>query len=219
MVIGRSGHADRRDHGLSKRAHRFRSTLRYFAVLNIEVNRRTNKYPPREQIGRVLWWFGKLIFKLTPRPFHLVRRIILRIFGARIGRAVQVYPDVDVFFPWKLTIGDWSALGSGVRVYNLGQITIGERATISQRAHLCAGSHDYSMPDLPLIKSEVQIGDDVWIATEAFIGPGVHVGTGAIAGARAVVVKSVPEWTIVVGNPAAPIKKRVLHRSAVPSRS
>jgi len=112
--------------------------------------------------------------------------------------------------PWNLSIDDWSAIGEDAYIYNLGQITIGKRTTISHRAHLCAGTHDYTKAALPLLKPPVNIKDQAWICADAFVGPGVTVGEGAIIGARAVVVKDVEAWTIAVGNPAQPVKKREL---------
>ena len=57
-------------------------------------------------------------------------------------------------------------------------------------------------------KGDIIIGNDVWIGYEAVILAGVHIGDGAIIGARAVVTKDVPPYTIVGGVPAKPIKKR-----------
>lgn len=57
-------------------------------------------------------------------------------------------------------------------------------------------------------KGDIIIGNDVWIGYEAVILAGVTIGNGAIIGARAVVTKDVPPYTIVGGVPAKPIKKR-----------
>ena len=110
--------------------------------------------------------------------------------------------------PWNLEIGDWSAIGEGALIYSLGKVTIGTRATISHRAHLCAGTHDYTSPSLPLIKPPITIGDQCWICADSFIGPNVTIGEGAVVGARAVATKDVEPWSIVAGNPAKRIKER-----------
>lgn len=133
---------------------------------------------------------------------------MLRLFGATVGKHVNIYSTATVYMPWNLTIGDWSAIGEYAFIYNLGPITIGNRVTISQRAHLCAGTHDYRKPSLPLLKPPIIIHDQAWICADAYVGPGLTVGEGAIVGARAVVVKNVEPWMIVGGNPAKPIKKR-----------
>jgi putative colanic acid biosynthesis acetyltransferase WcaF len=132
------------------------------------------------------------------------------MFGAEVGRHVHVYPSVRVFAPWALRIGDYSAIGDEAILYNLGPIHIGCSVTVSQRAHLCAGTHDYSRADLPLLKPSIIVDDQVWICADAFVGPGVRVGHGAVVGACTVVIRDVPAWTVVVGNPAREIKKRVL---------
>jgi putative colanic acid biosynthesis acetyltransferase WcaF len=125
-----------------------------------------------------------------------------------VGRNVNIYPSSVIYFPWQLEIGDWSAIGEDALIYNLGRVTIGERVTISHRAHLCAGTHDYRKSDMPLLKPPIVVKDQAWICANAFVGPGVTVGQGAIVAAAAVVMRDVPDWQIVAGNPAVPVKKR-----------
>jgi len=109
-----------------------------------------------------------------------------------------------------LTLGEQASIGEWALIYNLGPVMIGDRATISHRAHLCAGTHDYRDPTLPLLRLPIEIGPQAWVCAEAFVGPGRRVGEGAIVGAAAVVVSDVPDWEIVAGNPARIIKRRVL---------
>ena len=178
---------------------------------DIQSNRSAQKYTADEQLRRVSWSLGKLFFRFSPRPCFGWRRFVLRCFGAKIGRHVHFYPTAKIYFPWNLTVGDWSAVGEDALIYNLGPVTLGEKVTISHRAHLCAGTHDYSQPDLPLLKPPIEIKSGAWICADAFVGPGVVVGEGAVVGARAVVVKNVEPWSIVAGNPAREIKKREVH--------
>src|SRR5690606_40555832 len=86
------------------------------------------------------------------------RRAVLRAFGARIGRDVRIHPTVRIAVPWNLSIDDEAAVGDRAILYSLGRITIGKRATISQYAHLCAGSHDYRRRDLQLLKLPIIVG-------------------------------------------------------------
>ena len=183
------------------------------AQLDISANRATRKYTRPELVWRVMWVFGQRMFQHSPRPCFGWRRFLLRSFGATVGRHVNTYPSTRIYFPWNLVVGDWSALGEDVLIYNLGSIEIGPKVTISHRAHLCAGTHDYTRSDLPLLKPPIRIENQAWICAEAFVGPGVVVGQGAVVGARAVVTQDVPPWTIVVGNPARPIGHRELHCS------
>lgn len=176
--------------------------------LDIAANRRASKWSARAQAGRILWALAHPLFALSPRPLWGWRRLLLRLFGARIGSDVHVYPSVRITIPWNLAIGDETAIGEGVILYALGPITIGRQVTVSQHAHLCAGSHDYRDPAMPLLKPPVTIGDGAWICADAFVGPGVTIGAGAIAGARAVLVADVPAHAIVGGNPARQIGQR-----------
>ena len=100
-------------------------------------------------------------------------------------------------------------VGSRVTVYNLGRVTVGAHTVVSQDAYLCAGTHDYTDPTLPLMRPTITIGDGVWVAAGAFVGPGVTVGHNSVVGARAVVVRDVPEGVVVAGNPARVVRPRV----------
>jgi putative colanic acid biosynthesis acetyltransferase WcaF len=181
-----------------------------FTSLNIEKNRKATKYTLKEYMLRTLWGLCSPLFRFSPRPFFGWRRLILRLFGATIGEQVHIYNSATIYMPWNLEIGDWSSIGEHVFVYNLGRVSIGKKATLSHRAHICAGTHDYTLPDLPLQKPPIAISNQVWVCADAFVGPGVVVGEGAVVGARAVVMKDIPPWTVVAGNPARIVKKRVL---------
>ncbi len=181
--------------------------------LDIGGNRAAAKYPVSVQLRRVCWAFGRLLFRIIPRPLYGPRRALLRLFGAKIGTRVNIANTATIYFPWNLEIGDWSAIGEHAYIYNLGKICVGEKSTISQRAHLCAGSHDYVDPRLPLLTPPITIGSQVWVCADAFVGPGVSVGEGAVVGACAVATKNVEAWDIVAGNPAQFVKKRELSES------
>jgi putative colanic acid biosynthesis acetyltransferase WcaF len=176
--------------------------------LDTAGNHAARKYSRAEQAQRMCWGLGRWMIRLSPRPCFAWRRAILRLFGARIGKNVNVYSSTYLYMPWNVDIGDWAALGEDVLVYSLGKVTIGRNASVSYRSHLCAGTHDFRDPALPLLKPPVVIEEGVWIGTEAFIGPGVTVHAGAIVGARAVVVKDVEPMVIVAGNPARIVGRR-----------
>ena len=134
---------------------------------------------------------------------------MLRLFGAKIGRGGKIYPSADIMFPWNLEIGDHAVISWKVIIYNLGKITIGPNTIISQYVHLCAGNHDYKSQDFRLLKTPIVIGKNVWIAADAFVGPGVVVGDNAVVYARSVVVKDVPENTVVGGHPAVVVGSKL----------
>ena len=147
-------------------------------------------------------------FRCTPRPFWIWRRYLLRLFGAQIGQNVHVYPTAHIAVPWNLSIEDDASVGDGAILYSLGKIHIGRAASISQYAHLCAGTHDYRTRDLALVKAPIKIGPGAWICADSFVGPGVIVGELAIVGARSVLVRDAPPNTILGGNPARILRAR-----------
>ena len=177
-------------------------------AIDAAANRASRKYPRKEQALRVAWAVGRWLVRLSPRPCFRWRSAVLRLFGARIGAEVHIYPSAHLYMPWNVEIGDWSALGDDVFVYSLGKVRIGKQVTLSYRTHVCAGTHDLTQPTMPLLRPPVVIDDGVWIGTEAFIGPGVRVGRGAVVGARAVVVKDVDPLDVVAGNPCRVIGHR-----------
>jgi putative colanic acid biosynthesis acetyltransferase WcaF len=177
--------------------------------------RHRSPYSFAEQVSRVAWAVVHVaLFRLSPRPCWSFRRWLLRIFGAQVGRSVHIHNTARIYFPWQLRIGDHSSVGESALIYNLGLVDIGRYVTISQRSHLCAGTHDYTTRDMKLIRATIHIEDDVWVCADAFVGPNVTVHKGAIVGARAVVVKDIDSWMIVAGNPAKIIKHRQRQNTA-----
>ena len=184
--------------------------------LDIHAARSARPYSAGEYIGRIAWAFLALPFRLSPRPLYAWRNFLLRRFGARIGHGVRIHPSVRIVIPWNLSIGDHASVGDDVLIYNLGPVTIGARASVSHRAHLCAGTHDYELGSLPLLRLPISIGDDAWVCADALVGPDVTIGAGAVVGAGAVAMRSVEPWIVVAGNPARPVKHRILRDAATP---
>ncbi len=177
-------------------------------MIDIAENRKTRKWTAHENRGRVLWALAYPLFRFSPRPFWGWRRALLRIFKARIGADVHIYPSVRITMPWNLNVGAQSSVGDHAIIYALGPVEIGPRSTVSQYAHLCAGTHNWRDPAMPLVKSPVKIGSDVWICAQVFVGPGVEIGDNSIIGACSVVMKSVGPNSIGHGNPFRMSKQR-----------
>lgn len=161
---------------------------------------------------RMLW---NLVALILIRPFALNffrkwRCAILRIFGAKIGQNSNVHSSVKIWAPWNLELGNYSSIGPRTHIYNQGRIIIGDLCIISQKSYLCASTHDFTLANFPLVRKPIKIEDQVWIAADAFIGPGVKIGEGVVVGARAAVFKNIEPWTVVGGNPAKFIKRRNL---------
>jgi putative colanic acid biosynthesis acetyltransferase WcaF len=160
--------------------------------------------------ARVAWGIVyRLLFLPTPRVAHRWRSMLLRLFGADIGVGVHVYPRVDIWAPWNLSIGNHAGVANGVTLYSIERISIGARCVVSQGAQLCTGSHDYNSPSFQLIAHPIEIGADAWVCSEAFVCPGVKIPPGAVVGARSVVSRSLPDpWTVYAGMPARKISVR-----------
>ena len=146
---------------------------------------------------------------LLPPPFGWAwRRALLRIFGAGIARGAKIYPSARIWLPRHLRMAPNSTLGPRVECYCMASITLGEGAIVSQRAFLCTGDHRYDHPSHQLVVAPIVIGRRAWVASEAFVGPGVTVGERAVLAARACVTRDVPPATVWAGNPARQVSTR-----------
>ncbi len=161
------------------------------------------------RIERLAWklcWL--LLARWTPLGFNIWRLFLLRLFGAEVHSTARVSPSATIWFPRHLKMMAHAALGPGVDCYNMARISIGSYTIISQRAVLCAGSHAVDSPDFQLITRPIEIGPNVWIAMEAFVGPGVTIGENAVLGARACAFSDMEAGAIYAGNPARKLRLR-----------
>ena len=131
------------------------------------------------------------------------------LFGARVGRGARVYGSTRVWLPANLTLGNGVLIGRRVNLYNQGTIRIGRHTRRLAGRRACAQVRTTSrIPGFPLVTRPIAIGDNVWIAAEAFVGPGVIVGDGAVLGARGVAMRPLDAWGYYAGNPATKTKDR-----------
>ncbi|MEO7551600.1 MAG: putative colanic acid biosynthesis acetyltransferase [Croceibacterium sp.] len=159
--------------------------------------------------ARVLWGLSWLVLcRFTPPPLWSWRSTVLRLFGASVGANVRIYGSTRIWLPRNLAIGEGAVLGRCVNCYNQGHITIGPGAVISQNVSLIASTHLVEDPSFPLVLRPVHIGRAAWVAAEAFVGPGVTIGEGAVLGARGVAMQDLAPWTYYAGNPATRLKPR-----------
>ena len=135
--------------------------------------------------------------------------MLLRMFGAEVGKSAKIRSTARIEIPWNLSIGPTASIGDYAIVYNLGRVTIGTHTTISQYAHLCAGTHETDTLKMKLLCPPITIGDDAWIAADAF-GPGVTVGDRTILGARSSAFSDLPSDVIAFGSPAKVARPREL---------
>lgn len=169
-------------------------------------------YSTADKFRRLLW---SAVWTLLARPFPRNtaagwKRLLLRLFGAKVSSSAVVYSSAHIFKPWLLSMDDHACLADGVQCYNAAPVHIGINATVSQRAFLCTASHDIADPHHRQTEAPITIGDRAWVCAEAYVGPGVTVGEGAVVAARGCAVKDVEPWMVVGGNPAKAIKQRKL---------
>jgi putative colanic acid biosynthesis acetyltransferase WcaF len=175
--------------------------------------RNQSPWTRREKFRRLAWAVAyRCAFRMTLHNAYGLRAGLLRAFGARLGRNVRFRRTVKIEIPWNLEIADDVSFGDEVILYSLGTIRIGARTFISQYAHLCAGTHDFTRNDYPLLRPAVVVGEDCWIATDAFVGPGVTIGDRSVLGARASAFSDIPSDVVAVGNPAKAVRARVLEK-------
>lgn len=169
----------------------------------------TSPWTVGQRLKRQAWFMVQgTVFRFSLYNAFRWRRFLLRAFGAQLGRDVRIRPTVRVDVPWNLRIGDNSSVGDYAILYCLGLVTVGRHVTISQYAHLCAGTHETNTRRMILLKPPITIGDDAWIATDVFVGPGVTIGARTLVGARSNVFTDLPADVIAVGSPARTLRPR-----------
>ncbi len=178
------------------------------------VSLKENKSPfsKKNKIARLAWWLGSLTMSLTP-PWALnnFRIILLRAFGAKIGKGCVVYPSTKIWAPWNLRMGNYSCIGPYTDIYSMGKIHIGDNVTISQNAVICTGSHDITSPHNDLFTKTVTIKNQAWVCAYAKLMPGITVEEGSVVGMAALLTKDTQPWSVYGGNPAQLIKERKIY--------
>lgn len=183
----------------------------------MKQHRYVNQLSLRNRLVRMAWGVARmLLFRPTPRwALNGWRCSLLRVFGATVGEGCRIDPSARVWMPSNLQLGDYVAIAEGVDIYCVARINIGSKVAISQRAFLCAASHDITHLNRPLTTAPITIGDHVWIAAEAMVHPGAHIDEGAVVAARTVIRGKVEPWTIQAGNPGQCVGLRRLMDNSV----
>jgi putative colanic acid biosynthesis acetyltransferase WcaF len=172
---------------------------------------------PRERMLETLWdLVGQPLMRLTFHNWYGLRRLLLNLFGATIDRTARIRPSARISYPWRLKVGAQTAIGDHAIIFCLGPITIGDRCTISQYAHLCSGSYDYTSRAMTLVTRPIIIENDAWIAADVFVGPGVTVGRNSVVGARSTVLHSLPAGMICAGDNAKALRPRDVRTRPAP---
>jgi putative colanic acid biosynthesis acetyltransferase WcaF len=160
-------------------------------------------WPLKTRLAAIAWeavWSATC--RWTPKPFNGWRLVVMRAFGAKIIGRPFVHQRARIQLPWNVELHDRACAGDRANLYSLDRITIGAGAIVAQEAYLCAGTHDFSDRELPVLTGPIVVGARAFIGARAFVLPGVTIGEAAVVGASAVVTKDVPAGATVAGNPA-----------------
>jgi putative colanic acid biosynthesis acetyltransferase WcaF len=179
----------------------------------VDLGSYTNSWYKREigasLLKRSLWYFiNALFFRNSLNPFSAVKVFLLRSFGAKIGKGVVIKPAVNIKYPWKLSIGDYSWIGENVWIDNLAAVTISNNVCISQGAMILTGNHEYTKTSFDLVVKEIVLEDGVWIGAKAMVCPGVTCFSHAVLSASSVATRNLDPYSVSQGNPATRIKER-----------
>jgi putative colanic acid biosynthesis acetyltransferase WcaF len=162
-----------------------------------------------DRSARLAWnlcWL--LLYRISPRPFHGWRSMLLRLFGASMGPHCHFYPGSRIWAPWNLHCEDQVTAGDGAEIYNPAPVHLGSHAIISQGAYLCGATHDFNDPAFPLLAYKATFGAYAWICARAVVAPGVSVGEGAVLGLASVATSDLEPWGVYAGAPAVKMKMR-----------
>lgn len=166
----------------------------------------------RSRLIEVIWMMVQWLLVSSALPGSAHRRHVLRLFGAEIGDRVVIKPRVRIKFPWRLSVGKNSWIGEGVWIDNLAEVRIGDDCCVSQDAYLCTGNHDWGLYTFDLRAAPVTIGSYAWVGARTTIGPGVHIGEGAVLTLGSSAYNATAPWTINAGTPAQQIGFRRLKK-------
>jgi len=171
----------------------------------------TEGYKAGPKLKVLIWYFLNyyILDSALPWPYK-VKQVLLRMFGAKVGKGLVIKPNVRIKNPWRLVIGDNCWIGESVWIDNLEDVEIGSNVSISQGAMLLTGNHDYTISSFPYRLGKIKLEDGVWIGAHAVVCPGVVCGSHAILTVNSVATKNLGAWEIYAGNPATFVRKRTM---------
>lgn len=164
----------------------------------------------RNPATRILWFFFQGTFFSSWIPGSNWRILLLKIFGAKIGKNVVLKPRIIIKYPWNVRIGDYSWIGEKVWLDSLGKIEIGAHCCVSQGAFLLCGNHNYKVESFDLMVKDIVLKDGVWIGANGLVAPGVTCENHSILSAGSVLTVNMESFGIYSGNPATKVRERII---------
>ena len=163
------------------------------------------------RLKRLTWFYiNACIFNNSLFPINQLKIFLLKLFGAKVGRAVVIKPCVNIKYPWNLSIGSYSWIGENVWIDSLVNISLGNHVCISQGAYLLTGNHDFKKISFDLIVKKIVVEDGVWIGARSIVCPGLTCYSHSLLTAGSVATKDLEAYTIYQGNPAIKVKERII---------
>lgn len=159
---------------------------------------------------RTFWYFISAYFFKSSFPFYGPKRVLLRMFGATVGKDVTIKPHVTIKYPWKLVVGNHVWIGEQVWIDNLAKVTLKDNTCISQGAMLLCGNHNYKRSAFDLLVGEITLDEGSWAGAQTVVCPGVKLGSHSLLTVGSVATSSLEPYWVYQGNPAQKVKERVL---------
>ena len=168
-----------------------------------------SSFPLSNRLSRFLWGIAyALLFRPSPQPLHAWRALVLRCFGAKLGKDCHIYPRARIWLPGNLVCEDVVSIANDAIIYNPRPISLGSHSVVSEGAYLCGAGHDYDDPDFPLVSAPIRVGAYAWLCARSNVQMGVHVGEGAVLALGGVATSDLVPWTVHAGVPARKVKER-----------
>ena len=169
-------------------------------------------YRPRASvIKRGLWLFiNACFFNSYLFPFNSLKLLLIRLFGARVGKGVVIKPSVNIKYPWRLKIGSNVWVGENVWIDNLSDVSIADHVCLSQGAMLLTGNHNYKKAEFDLMTGDIILEEGVWIGTKSIVCPGVTCKSHSVLTVGSVATKGMEAYCVYQGNPAVKVADRVI---------
>jgi putative colanic acid biosynthesis acetyltransferase WcaF len=170
-------------------------------------NKATYQHP--SMLYRLLWMLCSRLFLETRLPLLVSFKVlVLRAFGAKIGKGVVLKPSLKIKYPKYLSVGDHSWIGETVWIDNFVPVAIGANVCVSQNAYLLTGNHNYKKTTFDLITGSIVLEYGVWIGAKTIVCPGVTCKSHAVLSVGSVASTNLEAYSIYRGNPAVFLKKR-----------
>jgi len=164
----------------------------------VEMHTYKAKVSYSNRLARVFWsivyW---LLYFPSPNIFFIWRVMLLKLFGANVKWNSRPYPRAKIWLPSQLVMGSRACIANGVIIYNVARVVLGDNTVISERARLITATKSFSGEDRCLKVGEISIGNDVWLASDVFIAPGLSVGRNSVVLSQVNLLEDIPENIVV----------------------